>query len=89
MQRDREEKLFCRSLGNARERADFGVGKLAAFHGHGDPRQGIQRTRDSNLLTRGPTSMPHFQLSQWAQDCVAESAQPLRRSNSAMSVSRR
>jgi len=31
MQRDREEKPCGRCTANARERADFGVGKLAAF----------------------------------------------------------
>jgi len=36
-----------------------------------------------------PIAMPHFQLSQCAQDCVALSDQPLRWSNSAMRVSQR
>jgi hypothetical protein len=36
-----------------------------------------------------PIAMPHFQFSQWAQDCVALSDQPLRRSNSATSISQR
>jgi len=36
-----------------------------------------------------PRLMPHFQLSQCAQDCVTESDQPWRRSNSAISASQR
>ena len=36
-----------------------------------------------------PRAMPHFQLSQWAQDCVAPSDQPVRRSNSAIRTRKR
>src|SRR5690606_579636 len=48
------------------------------------------RARATRTFSRAaPRSIPHFQLSQCAHDCVEPSAQPSRRSNSAIRTSQR
>ena len=48
-----------------------------------------ERARHPDLLPCRPKPIPHFQLSQCAQDFTPHSAQPLRRSSSAINVKNR